>query len=91
MASRTAPRRTEPGTRAKTRPSCCASPRESARIEVRAVREILASSPRLTARHPGNDVASPGRKTVPGSEPGEACRIEFTQAIEQRLTPWLWR
>ena len=56
--------------------------------ELRTVREILASSP--GSQPITLEMTSFDGETV-RIEAGEGCRIEFTQAIEQQLTPWLWR
>ena len=56
--------------------------------ELRTVREILASSP---GSQPVTLVMTSFDGETVRIEAGEACRIEFTPAIEQQLTPWLWR
>ena len=54
--------------------------------ELRAVREILASSPGRPAGH--LMLTSASGETV-RIEAGEPCRVELTPAIEEQLAPWL--
>jgi hypothetical protein len=55
--------------------------------ELRAVRQILASSPGL---QPVTLMLTSNAGATVRIEAGDSCRIELTPTVEQQLTPWLW-
>jgi DNA polymerase III subunit alpha len=56
--------------------------------ELRAVREILASSP---GAQPVTLMLTSGEGETVRIAAGDNCRVELTPAVEEQLHPWLWR